>query len=97
MPIYSLSQLCQVRSVLTKKICTPSDSRSVFLGFSDITECEKAGLMCPLGTVCEGQKDSGYTCACNDGYIKIPSAEGNSKCQGIKISENYIQKQSQFK
>ena len=66
----------------------PRDSRSVFLGFSEITECEKEGLVCPLGAVCNRQKDSGYTCACKDGYEVIYPAEGKSKCQGIKISDN---------
>ena len=65
-----------------KFVCTSSDSRLVFLGFSEITECEKTGLVCSSGEVCKSQKDSGYTCACKDGFKKILLRKGKSACVG---------------
>ena len=61
-----------------------SDSRLVFVGFSEITECEKAGLVCSPREVCKSQKDSGYTCACKDGFEEILLEKGKSTCQGSK-------------
>ena len=67
-----------------KFVCTYSDSRLAFLGFSEITECEKAGLVCFPGKVCKSQNESGYTCACKDGFEEILQGKGKNACLGSK-------------
>ena len=82
---YLLSQpVVLAWSCIDKFFCASSDSGLVFLGFSEITECEKAGHACPPGKVCKSQKDSGYGCACKDGYEEILLEKGNSTCRGSK-------------
>ena len=53
------------------------------LGFSEITECEKNGLVCPPEMVCKTENGK-HRCACKDGYEEILLGAGNSTCRGSK-------------
>ena len=55
-----------------------------FLGFSEMTECEKNDLVCPTGKVCKTNKGD-YWCACKDGYEDIPLGAGKTVCKGREI------------
>ncbi|XP_020626399.1 fibrillin-1-like [Orbicella faveolata] len=52
------------------------------LGFSEITECEKNGLVCPPEMVCKTENGK-HRCACKDGYEEILLGAGNSTCRDI--------------
>ena len=55
-----------------------------FLGFSEITKCDKNDLVCPTGKVCKTNKTD-YWCACKDGYEEILFEAENTTCKGRKI------------
>ena len=55
-----------------------------FLGFSEMTECEKNDLVCPTGKVCKTNKGD-YWCACKDGYEEIVHGAGDATCKGRKF------------
>jgi len=55
-----------------------------FLGFSEMTECEKNDLVCPTGKVCKTNKGN-YWCDCKDGYDVILLGAGETACKGREI------------
>ena len=55
-----------------------------FLGFLELTECEKNDFVCPTGKVCKTNKRD-YWCACKDGYEEIVHGAGDTTCKGSKV------------
>ena len=65
-------------------ILSPVIHAFFFLGFSEMTECEKNDLVCATGKVCKTNKGD-YLCACKDGYEEILHGAENTTCKGKKI------------
>ena len=61
--------------VIQKRICL---SLHVFL--SEMTECEKNGVVCSANEACRKVK-GGFSCGCKKGYEMV-DAGGKNSCQG---------------